>query len=68
MHTDTSIENFETDAEMLEFFLGPGYFVLHRIKDKITLSPEQKGELQDLIEDRNHFGIWALVSNLRKGR
>ncbi len=63
---EATIENFETDHEMLESFMGPGYFVLQRIKDKVALAPSQKQELMELIEDRNHFGIWAFVSSLRK--
>jgi hypothetical protein len=56
----------ETDHELLESFMGPGYFVLQRIHTKIKLQPAQKQELMHLIEDRNHFGIWEFVNRLRQ--
>lgn len=57
-------ENFEDGRELLERVFSPGYFVLLRIPDSIELSPAQKQVLNELIEDRNHFGIREFVKKL----
>ena len=57
---------FETDYEMLQYTFGEEYFILDRIiKRKIILSQSQKQELEQLIEERNHFDILWFVNLLR---
>lgn len=61
-----SAQEINTDHDLLKNIFGAQYFVLLRIKDKVTLSLSQKEELIMLIEERNHFAIWAFVRELRK--
>jgi hypothetical protein len=55
-----------TDYEMLREAFGDGYFIFSRIKNKVPLNPLQQEELQNLVEERNHFEILHLVNSLRK--
>ena len=67
MNEDSLLElTAKTDYEILQNHFGDGYFVLVRLKTKIDLTPPQKQELQDLIDERNHFGILFFVTGLRK--
>lgn len=67
MQTSVVVENQnDTDYYLLEEAFGGGYFILVRIRDKkIVLSKEQKEELLELINERNHFGILWFINKLR---
>lgn len=62
---DTIEIEHNTDYEMLETAFGKDYFIILQIKNKIFLTQQQKYNLQNLIDERNHLEILWFVNELR---